>query len=40
MSKMDSCVDGYVRSAVFFVNSVGSWVGGLWLSGIFCLFDK
>ena len=24
----------------FFIGSVGSWVGGLWLSGTFCLFDK
>ena len=34
------CVDEYVRSAVFFFGYVSSWVGGLWLSGTFCLFDE
>ena len=40
VGKLCGCgVDEYVRSAVFFVGSVGSWAGGLWLDGTFCLFD-
>ena len=32
---MNMCIVLY-----FLLVLVGSWVGGLWLSGTFCLFDK